>query len=117
MDLTRRASLGQDQGVAAGSLRDKARPKDFETRFLEPVDVGRTIRVAPVHRGTKPVVFSAGPGSGTHSREQVTAGSEPAVDALEDGWLFFQRDMDDGIERDDGGKAPGGKAPGCKFQC
>src|SRR5436305_1231177 len=109
MNLTRRSSLGQDQDVAAGPFGNEACPKDLEAGFLEPGDVGRTIGMAPVHRRSKPVVFGAGPGTGSYGREQIPTGSEPPVDVFEDGGLLFQRDMDDGIERDDGPKALGWK--------
>src|SRR5438552_11345154 len=101
--------LREDERVTAGAFGNEPSPKDLEAGFLEPGDVGRTISMAPVHRRSKPVVFGAGPGTGSYGREQIPTGSEPPVDVFEDGGLLFQRDMDDGIERDDGGKRSGRK--------
>src|SRR5437870_6366688 len=95
----------EDEGVTAGSLRDKARPANLKTGFFEPGNVGRTIGVAPVHRRAMPIVLGASPGTGSHRREQVPAGSEPPVDVPEDRRLLIQRQVDDGIEGDDRSKA------------
>src|SRR5712664_501921 len=101
--------LCKDESMAANFFRHEARPEDFKTRFLEPNKVSRTIGVAPVHGRAVPIVFDASPGAGSHGRQQIAIGSEPAEDAPEDRRLLFERDVDDRKEGDDSGKAVGRK--------
>jgi hypothetical protein len=90
--------------MAAGSLRYEAGPEDVEPHVLEPGNVRGQIGVAPVHPRAMPIAFRPSPGLRTHYRQQVTAGSEPATDLLEDRGLLLDRHMDDRVEGDDGGK-------------
>ena len=51
--------LGQQEGMAAGSLRDEPIPQHAEAAVLEPAQIGVTVGVAPVDR--RPVPLSSIP--------------------------------------------------------
>src|SRR2546423_3778704 len=108
-----RQTLRENERMAAGTLRDEARPADLEPDFLEPGDVGGPIGMTPVHRRTEPIVFGSGPGSKSHGGEQISARPEPAVDLPEDRRLLLDRHMDDRKEGHDGRKALWRENDGC----
>ena len=96
--------------MAAVSLGDERLPHDPEPRVAQPPTVRAGIEVAPEHRrvGTEPPGLASLVRTSPQDSEKPAPGSEPTVDLLDEGPVLCSREMDDGVERDHGPKAPRG---------